>query len=545
MALTNSEFGSTPAATSRHHQYVLLLLSLVVLLLGLLPRELWGTNEAIVAAIVREMLVDGEWLVPHLNQQLYPDKPPLYYWLSAALSLVSGTLTPLWLRLPATLAAIGCLWLTYAFGTLLRERSVGLLAALILITSPLFTISAQIARQDMLITFLTLAILYCFVRGYLHASGPRWWFLAIYPLAGLSFLTKGLIGPVVPALIIVIFVICQREWRLLLRMQIGWGLLLAGAVVLPWLIPAVVQEGPGYASDLLIKQSVGRAVDSFAHDRPFYYYLWTFPPTFLPWIAFLPGAFWVMWRRRDRGDWRTSLLTAWTVGLFLFFSAVSGKLIIYLLPLFPGFALVIASYWKNTSDTHDTSIARRRLFWPSLLVVTLLVAGAVIVALSDRLPLQLPTGMLLGYAGIVVVITVIGVAVRQVALPARIFGVVLISISLALVGAKLVTGNIDETQSPKSLGQQLKQYSRTYEVMGIYRVRRGLLNYYADRHFEELTSLAALREFFRRPEPVLCVIQDTRFENIRDRLPADLHLIGQGKVGKRTYLMVANAPRSP
>ncbi|MEW6324708.1 MAG: glycosyltransferase family 39 protein, partial [Nitrospirota bacterium] len=144
---------SPPHSIPPHHRLLLTLLSLVLLLLALLPRELWSMDEAIVGTIIREMVVDGEWLVPHVNGERYADKPPLYYWL-AALPAVFDMLRPVWFRLPSALAAIGCLWLIYGLGARLFHPATGLLAAVMLATSPLFTVSAQMARMDLLLTLL-------------------------------------------------------------------------------------------------------------------------------------------------------------------------------------------------------------------------------------------------------------------------------------------------------------------------------------------------------------------------------------------------------
>ena len=40
----------------------------------------------------------------------------------------------------------------------------------------------------------------------------------------------------------------------------------------------------------MFKQNFGRAVSSFSHKKPFYYYLLQIPHTFFPWIVFLPQA---------------------------------------------------------------------------------------------------------------------------------------------------------------------------------------------------------------------------------------------------------------
>ena len=46
-------------------------------------RDLWNPDEPRYAEVAREMRVTGEWLVPHLNGEIYSEKPPLLFWLSA------------------------------------------------------------------------------------------------------------------------------------------------------------------------------------------------------------------------------------------------------------------------------------------------------------------------------------------------------------------------------------------------------------------------------------------------------------------------------
>ena len=50
---------------------------------GLGSFPLRDNNEGLYAEIAREMLVDGHWIVPHLNGVPYIEKPPLLYWLEA------------------------------------------------------------------------------------------------------------------------------------------------------------------------------------------------------------------------------------------------------------------------------------------------------------------------------------------------------------------------------------------------------------------------------------------------------------------------------
>jgi len=467
----------SPDPIPRSHRLTLILLSAALLLLALLPRDLWVKDEAIVGAVLREMVVDGQWLVPHVNGEIYPDKPPLYFWLAAAPAAATGLLTPLWFRLPAALAAIGCVWLLYALGARLFDRDTGLFASVILATSPLFAAGALIARMDMLLTLLVTAIFYCFARGMQEPAHPRRWFLAMYALAGLAFLTKALIGPVIAGVVIAGVLLWRREWRAWVRVEPIWGTLLFAAVILPWLAPAVLQEGMAYANAVLVKQSVGRAVQAFDHARPFYYYLYAFPATFLPWIVILPVALWRLRSDGGRTDWPVQLLLLWSVGLFVFFSAVSGKLVIYLLPLVPALALIVAREWRRA--------------WSPTLFATLAVTGA-----------------------------------------------------LLIVAARGAAFHYNASMSPKALGQFLHARDDGSSAMATYKIRPGLLNFYAERRFLTLENSDAVRDFLLQPTPAIAVIREEDRARIWDPLPAELRQLGRYRVADTTYLVLAT-PATP
>lgn len=83
-------------------------------------------------------------------------------------------------------------------------------------------------------------------------------------------------------------------------------------------------------------------VDSFAHPRPWWWYLPWLPVVLAPWILWSP-----LWRAVgrlavQRLDAGTRLCIAWTVPTFIVLSLVSGKQVYYLLPLFPALALIAA-----------------------------------------------------------------------------------------------------------------------------------------------------------------------------------------------------------
>lgn len=87
-------------------RYPILLLSLFFLIAYILPlgaRDLLVPDETRYAEIPREMIVGGDWVVPHLNGLRYFEKPPLGYWVHAGSILLFGE-NNFAVRLPSAMA---------------------------------------------------------------------------------------------------------------------------------------------------------------------------------------------------------------------------------------------------------------------------------------------------------------------------------------------------------------------------------------------------------------------------------------------------------
>ena len=69
--------------------------------------DLWAPDEPYFGEGAREMVVDGQWAVPHVNGVVTSDKPPLFFWLIAVFSLPFGAVSSFTARLPSLLAGIG------------------------------------------------------------------------------------------------------------------------------------------------------------------------------------------------------------------------------------------------------------------------------------------------------------------------------------------------------------------------------------------------------------------------------------------------------
>ncbi len=333
-------------------------LGLALYLPGLGAEVLRHPLEAKYALAAREMLQGGPWLVAHLFGEIYPDKPPLYFWATAALGrLGGGEIGEVTARLPAAVAALAGLLLVYALGTELFGRRAGLFSALVLATSNLFFWYARQGHPDQfLTTFVTLACL-AFWRGLAAPSGrAAGWFALAYLAMGLGVLSKGLLGLVLPLLAAAGYLVLTGPARAVPgRLRLGAGLALFLLVVLAWYGPAVARHGTGYLYETLVHQHVVRYARSWVHTGPWYYYFGEFVSECFPWVLFLPGAVVLGWRAPGGGATapRPFLFPlAWFVTGFVFFSLSTSKRGAYLLPLYPAAALMVGWLW-------DEALARR------------------------------------------------------------------------------------------------------------------------------------------------------------------------------------------
>jgi 4-amino-4-deoxy-L-arabinose transferase-like glycosyltransferase len=126
-----------------------------------------------------------------------------------------------------------------------------------------------------------------------------------------------------------------RAWYL----RVGLATLAGIGIALAWAIPAALSGGPAYADAIFWGQTAGRMVESFAHARPFWWYLPLLPILLFPWLLW--GGVWRGLKRLPL-DAGARFCLAWVAPSFLAFSLISGKQVHYLLPLFPAFALLAA-----------------------------------------------------------------------------------------------------------------------------------------------------------------------------------------------------------
>ncbi|WP_405234434.1 ArnT family glycosyltransferase [Lentisalinibacter salinarum] len=347
-------------ARSRRLLGWLLLAGVIALGSGYGVHEPWAPDSPRFAAVARDMLATGDWLFPRVGGDLYPDKPPVFFWLMAGSIWLTGSVRAGFL-LPSLLAGLGTLWLVFDLSRRLWGTRAAMLAGLLLLSCVQFVLQAHTAQIDGTLAFLTTLGLYGLLRHLL--LGPDWgWYAAGGAACGLGVITKG-VG-FLPLLVLLPWGLLR--WRGAVPGPRGgalnWSLapLAALAMIAIWFVPMIVASlgDPAlaaYRDEILFGQTVDRYVAAEGHREPFWYFFTgVIPWAWLPLVLALP---WLVprwraaWRERDA---RVLLPLGWALLVLGFFMLSSGKRGVYILPALPAMCLAAAPYLEDL-------LRRRRL----------------------------------------------------------------------------------------------------------------------------------------------------------------------------------------
>ena len=299
-------------------------------LLSPLQRELYVGDETKYSQVVREMRA-GSFFLPTLEGSPFTHKPPLHFWIVDALTYVFGA-DSIWpYVLPSLIAFALLAWLMGKIG--------GPLAAFVCATSLMVWGSAQTARMDVEFTALLVLAAWMLQREKLVWAGVA---------TGIATIIK---GPMAPVIIICLYVFERVRRRgtpasppadqAASRRQVLGALAAMIAIPLLWLVPAVLVGGEAFWREIFFKQTVGRAVGSWVHRSPPWFYVMRAPLTLAPWFFLLVAALVAVYKRNDE---RAKFAVSWILAVLVPYSLLSSKLDVYMMAMLPPVALVIARF---------------------------------------------------------------------------------------------------------------------------------------------------------------------------------------------------------
>lgn len=514
----------------------ILILSLGLLFSISLGRVLSVPDEGRYVEIPREMTVNHDYITPRINQVKYLEKPPLFYWLQAGTinlfrHLEPNHATPEWVvRIPNLLIALfGCAFL-YVTTRLLFDRLVGYLSALILGTSILYSVLARFVTLDMTVSVLISACLLSFLVA-TDSTKSRIWLYFSYIFSALAVLTKGLIGILLPGVVIIAWMLLTNQIYLLKKIHILRGILLFLIITLPWHVLVQIHN-PEFFNFYIIEQQFLRYFTTVAHR---YQPPWFFIPIvlfgLLPWCFLLPQAIWKSFPKN-----RTQLITQskplffllWAGILFCFFSYSQSKLIPYILPILPAISILIGRYLANLAKDNQIDSGFRWGFVSFPILILLIMIGGLIWFKGDLDQINL-TSLICGivlmiFSGIIPGI----IALKFKHIKQAIYMLALLgglSNSLLLYALKPISDN----RSIKPLVNVLKTYMHPQDQVFSYATYYQDLPFYLERTINVVDYLGEL-EFGVQQQP------ETRRWMISKKT-----FLARWRLNQRSFMLTSNA----
>ena len=552
--------------------------------------DLWVPDEPKYAQVAKEMVNGGDWILMHFNGAVYGDKPPLFFWLIALSSYVWQGFSSFSVRFPSAVFGTLTVLLTFLMGKRLYSSRTGFLSALILATSVHFIYLSTRANIDVTLTFFTTTSLFCFFLWYGYGSEkglnenrhlesllilrrrqtPAFRTGSTAPLSinpeqtpgfrpgiaeGLIYgfyvsmafatLAKGPIGFILPLLVSLIFLFTQKDYKQIKRMKLLPGIPLLVAIVLAWYVPAVLSGGKAYVEENLLRHTAEAYAKGWTHPRPIYYYFYTFPAAFLPWIFFLPGAIAQGLSKSMTGKRKGFLFfLVWFAVIFTFFSLSKSKRDLYLLPVFPAVSLMVGKFWDDFISHPLDRYWRRWIIFPLFGIVGFgLIAGVALpyvasIKFPSYFPSILPVAVMSAGCSIALLIFCRFKNYRAILL--LLIGMM---VGESFYASRVIFPAVNPQMTARLMAEEIKSRIQPGDKLATYRgIGVDPYNYYTGIvPIPMIHTEAALLDFLRSSERVFCLLRLNDFSELFNKEgKPKVVLIARRRVRRDDVVLISN-----
>src|SRR5881296_1019310 len=346
-----------PAPPTRHALFAILIASAALLHVATIGTgDLYSQTEGQYAGAAREMVETHRWLLPTNDGIPRLQKPPLLYWLIIVSFKLFGVNAAA-ARLPGALAVVALVALIFLIGEKLTDYWRGFIAGLIYLSFCGTFLLARIVMPEPLVSAFIAGAMFCAICGYQRRRHRRAWFAGFWICSAFACLTKGLLGVLYPAAILVLLSIFYREAKVRYRALLRWEYVAIFLLILaPWHIWAELHF-PGYFRYLISSEWWGhlRGLSDETHDykgMPAYQFLVLHLAWWFPWsIALLPGTIFG-WRRVMRPheiNFADALPLWWMAVIFVPLLFLGQRQDYYSMSMWSALALWAAVAWDRMS----------------------------------------------------------------------------------------------------------------------------------------------------------------------------------------------------
>ncbi|MEO1999817.1 MAG: glycosyltransferase family 39 protein [Planctomycetaceae bacterium] len=303
-----------------------------------------SVHESVLPQSAREMLADGDWVVPKKGGTPWLESPPLPQWVTVSVAAIFGRCDTEWIvRLGPTLFATAVVLAVAWMACVWYGRQIGLLSGFVMATTCQFTRYSWLAEDEIYLCGVVTFAVALFVKLEFTDShsdqesrsffGHRSrWTVLLFVALGVTNLVKGLLFGTIMALVpIALFLICNHDWNRIRRYIWFWGWLIFAAITAAWPLAAYLRYPDVTA--VWFYDLGGRLDGSYAAlSEPLWYYPLNLLWMLLPWTVVIPTGLWMTrnaaWVHRFSKE---RFLWCWALGVPLVFSIPSGKHHHYLL----------------------------------------------------------------------------------------------------------------------------------------------------------------------------------------------------------------------
>lgn len=503
-------------------------------------RALWFSDEVRYGAALVEMMRGDDWLTLSLNGLPYPDKPPVYFWLLALIAWIGGN-TGEWVFF-AGVAVSGFAFVSAGHFLVRRvvpgQPALALATGLLLLGTPYVAFLFHYSRMDPLFAAAIVAAMACMHSGLRRPSISRW-VIAGFALMTLASFIKGPLGHALPLVALAVDAAVSRKLRRFIAWDMLIGLLLSVGLAAAWFGAVVATRGWGFVETVLDDQIMQRAVNAWHHRHPFWLYVplmvgmwlpWTLLPALRPVRAAIGCAARAAVRRDTAAEATLYFGLAWAA-CFVFLSALSGKIHIYLLPTLAPLAAATAAAILPLGPE-----ARRLAFRAAAVVYALFGIAALVEAVFGFAPFQIGGLVPLGIALIVGAAALAVLSGSAGALGLLWANVAVVTVVMNILGL-LTAPSLDAVLSPRAQAELMRDYAaQGYDVVA-YGTYDGVYTYYFDGVVTEIDQPAELAEWLDASDRLIVVMRQSSYRDLGAQV-AGLEVVDERPIAENVYLML-------